>query len=179
MAIFSEINPVAKICGGSSIFQKFNAIGILFAYSIIPSVAMLVFGLLTVNHARMSSRRLRTQINVNEGQRRIKSVDRQLIQLTLIQSVLFGLVSAVGACGGIFNIIDNGTAKDPVTLATQQFYASLLSNIGLFTSCTSFYLCTLTSGLFRREFLTLFRLPRRPNQVHTTTNGGGSTMATN
>lgn len=140
LLIYSDINFATKLCGASSLFQKLNAIAVLLVWSIIPSLTMLTFGLLTVRHLRQSNQRVTA-----DRQQRMKSVDRQLTQLILIQAVLFGILSAVGASAGIFNIIDDGTRNDPVTTANQQFYAMLLGYIGLFSPCTSFFTSTLGS----------------------------------
>lgn len=165
MIVYSEANFATKLCGGSSSFQKNNGIAILFVWSIIPSLTMLTFGLLTIRHVQQSTQRI-----VAERQQQIKSIDRQLIRLTLIQSVLFGLLSAAGALGGIFNIIGGSANNDAIALAKQQLYSVVLSYIGVSTPCISFYLSTLTSKLFRRELFNAFHLQRRQNQVHTIAN---------
>ncbi len=163
--IYYVINPQPIIClGQPNLFQKLNGIFIMIVWSFIPSMTMLIFGLLTIRHIRQSTQRITDQNHTNR--RRTKFIDRQLIQITLIQSILFGLTSAAGAIGGMYNVIDNNTRKDPISLAIQGFIGNILSFVGLLSPCMSFYLCTLSSQLFRRELAILFHLRQRQNQIH-------------
>ncbi|CAF1229156.1 unnamed protein product [Adineta steineri] len=155
--IFFKINAQPRIClGQPNLFQKVNGILIIIMWSLIPSLAMLIFGFLTVRHIRQSAQRAAGHKSGNRRKVRIKTVDRQLIQITLTQSILFGITSATGAIGGMFNIIDNGSRKDPLTLAKQSLTGNILSFIGLLSPCISFYICTLSSQLFRRELKNIF-----------------------
>jgi len=122
---------------------------------------MVVFGLLTIRHIQQSARRIASQNNKNRRQKRTKFIDRQLIQIILIQSILFGLTSAAGAIGGMYNVLDDNSRKNPLELAKQSLVGNVLSFVGLLGPCLSFYLCTLSSRLFRCELLNLFRLRRQ------------------
>jgi hypothetical protein len=162
--IYDEINPQPKQCvGQTNLFIKLNAIFIMIIWSFIPSLTMLIFGLLTIRHIQRSTQRITTdQNNENERRRRTKFIDRQLIQIIFIQSILFGLTSATGAIGGMFTSgINDNSLKDPLTFAKETFIASILSLIGLLSPSISFYLCTLSSQLFRRELAILFHLRQR------------------
>lgn len=164
--IYYEINPQPKLClAQASLFLKLNGILLMITWSLIPSMTMLIFGLLTIRHIRQTTRRIADQNNINARRRRAKFVDRQLIQLILIQSIFFGLTSATGAIGAMINVIDN-TYKDPIILAKQILLVNVLSFIGLFSPCISFYLCTLSSQLFRRELAILFHFRQRQDQIH-------------
>jgi hypothetical protein len=165
--IFYTISSQPTIClGQPNLFQKLNGFLILIVWSLVPCSAMLVFGLLTIRHIQQSARTLVTDPNTtNRRQRRAKFIDRQLIQITLIQSLLFGLTSAAGAIGGMFNVLDDNSRKNPLELAKQGLIGNVLSFVGLLGPCLSFYLCTLSSQLFRRELLNLFHL-RQHDQVH-------------
>ena len=57
-------------------------------YSWIPSLCMLVFGLLTIQQVRQSKMRIGTQTNPQQQQNKDK-VDRQLIQVLIIQAFVF------------------------------------------------------------------------------------------
>jgi hypothetical protein len=70
---------------------------------------MLSFGLLTIRHIRQLTQRITDQNNTNQRRRQTKSFDRQLIEITLIQSILFGLTSATDAIGGMYNTIDDNS----------------------------------------------------------------------
>jgi len=160
--IFYTVNSQPIIClGQPNLFQKLNGIFILIVWSLIPSTAMLIFDLLIIRHIKLSVRRVGGDNIVNHRQRQAKFIDRQLIQIILIQSILFGLTSASGAIGGMYNVVDDNSRKDPLTLAKQNFVGNILSFVGLLGPCLSFYLCTLSSRLFRRELLNLFHLRQR------------------
>lgn len=144
------------IClGQPNSFQKLNGIFLLIVWSLIPSLAMLVFGLLTIRNVQLSNKRALGQQIVGLRHKRIRNLDRQLFQITLAQSILFGLTSAAGAVGGMYNVIDNDLRHDPVTLARQGLAGNVLSFIGLLSPCISFYVCTLSSQLFRGELANL------------------------
>jgi hypothetical protein len=68
---------------------------------------------------------------------------------------------AVGAIDGMFNVINGNLVKDPLILAKQNFILIVLSLIGLFSPCISFYLCTLSCELFQLELLILFHIRQR------------------
>ena len=149
--IFYTVSSQPIVClGQPNLFQKINAFVILLFWSVIPTSTMLAFSLLTIRHVKQSS-----QAVVRQRPQRMKFTDRQLIQITLIQSILFGLTSASGSLGGTFNILDDNSRKDPLELAKQSFFGNILSFVGLLGPCLSFYLCTLSSQLFRRELLNL------------------------
>ncbi len=168
--IFDTINPQPTIClGQPNLFQKLNGVFILIVWSLIPSLTMLIFGLLTIRHIQQSARAVAVQTIANRRQKRTQSIDRQLIQIILIQSILFGLTSAAGAIGGMYNVIDDNSRKDPLTLAKQSFVVNVLSFIGLLGPCMSFYLCTLSSQLFRRELMNLLHFQQQ-RQVHPAAN---------
>jgi hypothetical protein len=110
MLIYDEINPQPIIClGQTNLFQKLNGIFIMIIWSLIPSLTMLIFGLLTIRHIRQSTKRITDQNNENERRRQTKLVDRQLIEITIIQSILFGLTSATDAIRGMYNTIDDNS----------------------------------------------------------------------
>ncbi|CAF1122845.1 unnamed protein product [Adineta ricciae] len=154
--IFYTIHQDPMIClGQPNSFQKLNGIFLLIIWSLIPSLAMLIFGLLTIRNIQKSAQRAFDHDMINRRQKRIKHVDRQLVQITLVQSILFGTTSAAGAIGGMYNVIDSNLRKDPLSLAVQGLTGNVLSFIGLLSPCMSFYLCTLSSQLFRRELVHL------------------------
>ncbi|UJR14454.1 hypothetical protein I4U23_001451 [Adineta vaga] len=76
-------------------------------------------------------------------------------------------IFASGAIGGTFNILDDNSRKDALVLAKQGLIGNVLSFVGLLGPCISFYLCTLSSQLFRHEFLALlhFRREHPPDPI--------------
>ncbi|CAF1424313.1 unnamed protein product [Adineta steineri] len=168
---YFTIDPQIMRClGQPNSFQKFNGILIMIIWSFIPSLAMLIFGFLTINNTQKLAQNITDQNITKPKRKRTKFLDRQLIQITLIQSILFGLTSAAGAIGGMHNVLNNNLRKDRIALARQSQIGNILSFIGLLSPCISFYLCTLSSRLFRRKLIKLFHV-RQQNHVQSVTNG--------
>lgn len=161
--IFYTINPATLVCSSLVIlFQQLNTCLDLIVWSVIPSMAMFIFSYLTICHIRKSVRILLTTMSgtrtsTNEQQKRTKFIDRQFIRLSLFQSLLFGLTSACGAIGGLFGFLKSKTTSNVLERAQNNLINNILSFIGLFGPCLSFYLCTLSSQLFRSEIVKLFR----------------------
>ena len=158
--IFYTISARPTVClGQPNLFQTINGLLILLIWSLIPFLLMLTFGLLTIRHVRQSTHR------VHHRYKRTRFIDRQLTQIMLIQSILFMLTSAAGTVGGMLNVLDDNSRRNPLELAKQTFLGNVLSFVALLGPCVSFYLCTLSSQLFRRELHALFHR-RRQNAVH-------------
>ena len=132
----------------------------LIIWSIIPSSAMLVFGFLTIRHVRQVKMRVATQNTVNLRQQRLRSVDRQLIQMMLVQSFVFSLTTCGSSIVNLYFIYNVNSTTDPVETARELLITNTFGFIGLFVPCTSFYLFTLSSKLFRRELKQLFHHQR-------------------
>ncbi|CAF4130510.1 unnamed protein product, partial [Adineta steineri] len=144
-----------------NLFQKLNGFFILIVWSLIPSLTMFIFGFLTIRHIQQSIPRVHDENIIIHHQKRTKFIDRQLIQMTLMQSILFGLTSAAGAIGGTFNVLDDNSRKNALELAEQSLIGNVLSFVGLFGPCLSFYLCTLSSQLFRHELMILLHVRKQ------------------
>lgn len=170
LLIFYTVTTQPTVClGQPNLFQKVNGFWILIVWSVIPFIGMLVFDLLTIRHVRRSVRIAAVRNAEGEQYRHTRFVDRQLIQITMIQSLLFMSTSAAGAVGGMFNILDDNTRKDPLLLAQQGLIGNVLSFVGLLGPCVSFYLCTLASRLFRHELLIVLCC-RRPGRAESVAN---------
>ncbi|CAF0741873.1 unnamed protein product [Adineta ricciae] len=168
LLIFYTVSSQPVVClGQPNLFQQVNGFFILVIWSMIPFVAMLIFGVLTIRNVRRSIRGVADVHADSNRYRRTRFIDRQLIQIILIQSLLFMATSAAGSIGGTFNILDDNSRKDALVLAKQGLIGNVLSFVGLLGPCISFYLCTLSSQLFRHEFLAFLRLRQEnpPEQV--------------
>ena len=155
---YHAINVPQRLCFPiPGVYQTFFGIWNLIVFSVGPPGLMLLFGFLTVRHIRQSVRRIvaentpHTSTQVESQQRR-KKADRQLIQMMLVQCVLFTRIAS------------------PTLL--QYIYTSVRSTIiagfvSLTVPCTSSYLFTVSSKLFRHELVRLFVAFRRPLQSST------------
>jgi phosphatidylinositol kinase/protein kinase (PI-3 family) len=117
---------------------------------------MLVFGFLTIRHVRQGKMRVANRNTVNYRQQILRSVDRQLIQMMLVQSFVFSMTTCGPSIVNFYFISNVNLTTDPVEAARELLITTTFGFIGLFGPCTSFYLFTLSSKLFRRELKQLF-----------------------
>ena len=141
----------------------FVGIWSLIIFSLGPSTVMLTFGWLTVRHVQQTLRRIvpqntQTQIQPVPSQRQ-KITDRQLIQMTIMQSVFFSLMSTPVSVNWIYITVRPSEAPTALQNAKDDLFSSIVSALSLTGACTSFYLFTLSSKLFRRELMQLFIRP--------------------
>jgi hypothetical protein len=151
----------------------FNGLWSLFMFSLGPSVVMLIFGSLTIRHVRQSVRRtmpqnipsqIQTERPLQTQLKRQKMTDRQLIQMMVVQCAYFSLMSTPASVYWIYTAARINIVPDAVQHAKDVFFSSSSGIISLTSACTSFYLFTLASGLFRRELVHLFNGRWRLNQ---------------
>jgi hypothetical protein len=136
---------------------------------------MLVFGLLTVRHVRQGKRRVFPQNHF----RRKQKTDRQLIQMLLVQSFLFGSTTTALSIGELYVSITNYLMiKTDLEVVKDNCLINILNYVVSAGPCVSFYLFTLSSQLFRRELMNLFHW--RPTiQVVSNNNTATITRAVN
>ncbi|CAF1339425.1 unnamed protein product [Adineta steineri] len=132
-------------------------------------VGMLIFGLLTIHQYRQGKKRVAPTNTQNVRQKISRSTDRQLIQMMLVQSLVFGLTTSAASFSFLGSLSDVNSITDPIGAARKNLIKDVLFQFGFFGPCTSFYLFTLSSKLFRRELWKLFNR-RRFSPDATTTN---------
>ena len=159
----------------------FNGIWNLCVFSLGPSIVMFIFGSLTVRHIQQSLKRVATQSNRTEVQteltepmqtrlKRQKTTDRQLIRMMLVQCVYFSLLSTPTSVFSIYNATIIGVVLDRLQLAKYSLFRNTTGLLSVTSACTSFYIFTLSSLLFRQELMRLFRRRRRQQNAPTNTN---------
>ena len=130
---------------------------------VLPSIVMIVFGLLIVSNVRRLRRRIQTVtivsiiIATRERQFKIRKTDRQLLRMLFLQIILlisFCIPQAVQKFYMTFRRFDHRTRREDILL---NFFYNIEVLISFIASCMPFYLYTLTGGgIFRRasiEFL--------------------------
>jgi magnesium-transporting ATPase (P-type) len=153
----------------SSTYQAFYALWNLIIWSWIPTICMLIFGLLIIRRIRQGRMRVVPQ---NQFQRNQKKTNRQLIQMLLIQSSVFGLTSTALSIGNLYvSITNNLMVKNNLEKAKDNFLTNGLGYIALTGPCMSFYLFTLSSQLFRHELTNLACWQQAVRIVHTINTG--------
>ncbi|CAF4377780.1 unnamed protein product [Rotaria sp. Silwood2] len=137
-------------------YQAFFSIWNLVIWSWIPTIAMLVFGGLTVQHVHQGRKRLAPTNNPNNSQSNQKKSDRQLIRMMFVQALVFGLTTTVNSIVGLYVARTTSSTDTAVKLAIYNYLLNVSSSMALIGPCMAFYLFTLSSQIFRRELLQLF-----------------------
>ncbi|CAF1411486.1 unnamed protein product [Adineta steineri] len=181
--IFQNIETVTKCPLAQTTFPLFNGIWNLLIFSLGPSIVMLIFGLLTIQHVRQSRKRIVSQnIQVQnqtesitpaqqEQLKRQKTTDRQLLQMMLVQCVYFSLWSTPISVLYIYTALRINVVPDALQLAKDSLFTNITGVLSGTSACTSFYVFTLSSRLFRRELMELFKCQWRLNQTIATGTG--------
>ena len=138
-------------------YQSFQSYWNLILWSWLPTCGMLIFGLLTIRNIRQGKQRVAPQMS--QPQAGAKKKDRQLIQMMCIQALGFGLTTNIYSFVSIY--IASNPTNDIVERARQTLLTNIFSLLALTGPCISFYLFTLSSGLFRRELRHLFTCQQR------------------
>ncbi|UJR38723.1 hypothetical protein I4U23_031388 [Adineta vaga] len=136
----------------NNIYQAFFGIWNLFAYSVGPPIVMLYFGLRTIQHIRQSLRRTGANLIPSQSQRpRQKTTDRQLIQMMLVQCIVFIITASLPSTQYIYSSVRSNLIIDDLQSAKDSAFSSISGFVSLSVPCLGFYLFTLSSKLFRCE----------------------------
>ncbi|CAF1401337.1 unnamed protein product [Adineta steineri] len=173
--IFQNIQTVTKCPPAQTTFPLFNGIWNLLIFSLGPSTVMLIFGLLTIRHVQRSGKRIVPQniqvqnqtesitLAQQEQLKRQKTTDRQLLKMMLVQCVYFSLLSTPVSALYIYTALRINIVPDALQLAKDSLFTNITGLLSGTSGCTSFYVFTLSSRLFRRELMQLFKCQWRRN----------------
>ncbi|CAF2371503.1 unnamed protein product [Rotaria sp. Silwood2] len=153
----------------TGVYQQFFGVWHLVAFSLVPPMLMLFFGLSTIRSIRQSIRRVgqnNIQIQIPRQQLR-KSIDRQMIQMMLVQCIVFILTGSLPSINYLYTSLRSNVTIDALQSAKDNLLQRFTGFISLTVPCLSFYLFTLSSKLFRKELIKLFRGKWQP--IHGTT----------
>ena len=161
-----------RVCTAvTNTYQSFSGLWNLIFWSWIPSICMLIFGLLIIRHIHQGRRRIIPQNQLQQNQ---KKIDRQLIQMLLIQSFILGSTTTVVSIQSVYVSITNILIiKNDLDQANDNYISTIVNYIGSISACMSFYIFTLSSQLFRRELINLFYRQEQPIQIVYNTKTGG------
>ncbi|UJR17786.1 hypothetical protein I4U23_004685 [Adineta vaga] len=164
-----QINTRQQTCiPMPGIYQTFYGAWNLIVYSVGPPIIMLYFGLRTVQNIRQSIRRIgKNTIAVENQPRHRKITDRQLIQMMLVQCLIFILTASLPSIQFIYTSVRSNIIIDALQSAKDNLFYNVAGLISLTVPCLSFYLFILSSKLFRSEFIKLFntKWTNRPTAV--------------
>jgi hypothetical protein len=144
---------------------------------------MLIFGSLTIRRVQQSMKRVlhqntdeSSQINsvVLRGEqfRRQKLTDRQLIRMLIVQCIYFSIMTTPISIYWIYTSSKIYEELTTLESAKNDLFGTIAGNISITCACTTFYLFTLSSPLFRHKlrlvFNNRFRLNQqtRTNEIH-------------
>lgn len=173
--IYHAINIQQRLCFPiAGFYQKFLGVWNLAVFSVGPPALMLLFGFLTVRHIRQSLGRIAPNVSqattaAPDARHRHKSADRQLIQMLLFQCCLFAVTASPTSVQYIYTSIRETMVVDNLQRAKDNFFYTIAGFVSLTGPCTSFYLFTLSSKLFRHEAMRL--LPGKRHSYNGSTAG--------
>jgi len=147
--------------GISNTYRFILSILTLIYFGILPSLCMLLLGLLTIRNVQQSRRQVEDMITSNQNNRRL---NRQMLRLLSVQVFVYSITGlAYSAFTIVFAILET-QRRNVVQMAQERLSVAiigLLSNLGPYLS---FYLFTFSSALFRKELTKTFCTSSRIGQ---------------
>ncbi|CAF3393528.1 unnamed protein product [Rotaria socialis] len=145
--------------------QIFNDVGYAITTVLIPSVLMLVFGLLTIHNIKGSQRAVVPFIGtihrisaLNTRKRRKRRFNKgSLTGMLLLQVILLTLLSLPQALQQLYLAFTISTIRSPLRHAIENFIININFSLTYVGNSIPFYIYTLTGVLFRRTFIRLIR----------------------
>ncbi|CAF1140541.1 unnamed protein product [Adineta steineri] len=129
---------------------------------LIPSLLMIIFGLMTIHNVHKSALRQvqpiiatsSTQTTVaNERSARMKKIDHQLLIMLCVQTTLVILFSLPQACYSIYTVITQYDISSPLTNAIDTLLLNVFILFSYVTNGMPFYVYTLSGGtVYRKAF---------------------------
>ncbi|CAF0950502.1 unnamed protein product [Adineta steineri] len=117
--------------GQSSTYQTFYSFFNLIIWALVPSLGMLIFGLLTIHQYRQGKKRVAPTNTQNVRQKISRSTDRQLIQMMLVQSLVFGLTTSAASFSFLGSLSDVNSITDPIGAARKNLIKDVTFSIEL------------------------------------------------
>ena len=170
--IFGQATPqcVAKM----GTYRTFVNLWFAVLYSVIPTLLMLIFGLLTLIRIRRQRSRVAPMIigNLSPQQRK----QNQLSRMLSIQVLVIVLATIFYPFFLAYLSITSGDIKDARRAAIEKFVNLFVNGLTYIAHASSFYLYTLTGSIFRREVVKI--LPKCIS-IHPDQRGQNTTRSIN
>ncbi|UJR18472.1 hypothetical protein I4U23_005378 [Adineta vaga] len=139
------------------VYQTFASIWLFIIYSIGPSIAMFLFGMLTIRNIRKSMRRIGVTDTQTQPKRNRKTTDRQLTQMMFGQCIMYLVTTLPYSIINIYLTFDSSMKSNALQTAKFNMLLSISGFISLFVPCASFYMFILSSKGFRNELFQLYK----------------------
>ncbi|CAF0897030.1 unnamed protein product [Adineta steineri] len=164
---YENTSTVGKCYAGPSANPLFTGIWNLIIFSLGPSIIMLIFGSLTIRHVQHSVGRVNAShittksenasaAPIQEKLQRQKTADRQLIRMMIAQCAYFAVLTTPISGSYIYISLTINTVLDDLQFAQVNLFTNIAGLLSTTGACTSFFVFTLSSKLFRHELKHLF-----------------------
>ncbi|UJR34733.1 hypothetical protein I4U23_027510 [Adineta vaga] len=170
LRLLQKLDPKYDLFAYSTVSCKILSFVVLHARCVTsclgPSLMMLIFGSLTIRHIQRSAKTVAVQTTQVQNQmKRQKTTDRQLIQMMLVQCLYFSLLTTPSSVYYLYSSITMSTVSSPLQMAKNSLFSNITGILSITGACTSFYVFTLSSKLFRRELMKIFKHHLQTNQM--------------
>ncbi|UJR14363.1 hypothetical protein I4U23_001359 [Adineta vaga] len=120
-----------------------------------PSLSMLIFGLLTRRNIERSKRLLVAPVtNVLNATNR--KTNTHMLRMLFVQVFVYCITGLTFSVALIYTAINASKTKNILEVAQENMINAVVGMMSTVGPCLSFYLFTLSSGLFRKELKNLF-----------------------
>jgi hypothetical protein len=141
-------------------------------FGLSPSFCMLIFGMLTLQNIERSKRPIIPSTNVkNAIDQNNRKTNRHMLRMLFVQVLVYCITGLTFSIAIIITSINTSQPKDVFQVAQENMINAVVGMLSILGPCTSFYLFTLSSGLFRKELKNLFYIfnqtTNRPQPVKT------------
>ena len=155
--------------GNSYVCRVFNDLTYAISTVMIPSVWMLVFGLLTIHNINRSRRAIEpfvaTIIRIDPSNRKQRRPQRRnqssLTRMLLLQVIFLTVCSLPQAIHQIYLTLTVLVVKSPLRLAVENFIVNFDFSLTYVGNASPFYIYTLTGTMFRQTLVQLIRVTVR------------------
>ncbi|CAF1042696.1 unnamed protein product [Rotaria sordida] len=175
--IYIQVIVFYQIQGGGCSYRN-GVYGIIFSVyisiesGILPPLMMLIFGFFTLNNIRKSKRTIRPLAVgdvVRSGQfAGMSRKDLQFSKMLFNQICLWIILNIPNPCYLLYQTITINDTKSPLRLTVESFISNMSYLLIYLEFSLTFFVYTLSSSLFRREFRQIIRhkiLPRFPSNT--------------
>lgn len=139
-----------NLLGPSGIDRSILSYLTLLHFGLLPSIFMLLFGIVTIRNIDRAKRLVEAPTSNNEG-RINRKINRQLYQMLFIQVLVYSVTGLAFSAAMIYESIIGNITETAFQLAQEKMINAVVGMFSNFGPCMSFYLFTLSSSLFRKK----------------------------
>ena len=150
--------PICYPPGPPGTYRIVLSIFSLIYFGFSPSLCMVLFSMLTFrNITRSKQIARRPSMNVeNAANRNIRKTNRQMLRMLFVQVLVYFVTATAYSIGAIISSISANQPKNVVQVAQDSLSTAIVGMMSNTGPSLSFYLFTLSSGLFRNHLKKLF-----------------------